>query len=165
MDGILRGITVAVLLVFELASLLFFRLGILMFRYPSIRLGNCRFWGPHEFLVLSQNAMQLLEREDPILAATLREKRAWFWYCPSKLSEVMFRSGVFSVSDGYIDFGEAGLAARLVWANFRFALFQGKVFLPSERGLWVQRKLELKALTKAWLADHKFPEPLVNIFS
>ena len=144
--------------------LAFFRIALLLVGYHSVRIGNCRFWGPPDFITLAEGAMDLIRREDSGLFEMLRNDGGWFWYHPSKLVESGF-TGTFSVTDSYKCFGVQGIAARLVWAHHKLMFFRGVLFLPSERQVMVGRQSQVKTLCRAWLANHQFPEKLIQTFS
>lgn len=150
MTRIIRTLLIAGMYLVDLAYLLIFRVCMLFVRYRSLCIGDCRFWGPKEFISVAQRAMVLIEREDPALFRALRTKRCWFWYHPSRLFEVAALGiGLFSVSRRHTRQEAIGVVSRLVWAHFALVGFKRRVSFSSPR-----YRAEVESLTEHWLAEH-----------
>jgi hypothetical protein len=126
--------------------------------------GRCSFWGNEDFLNLCDQSLNELQGLDPELYGKMMDGQRLYFYSNNKKSEQVPYAGIFSINDGFCDWGTKGIIARLVYAFYLSEVRRDRSFSPRERMLLQESHSQVKVRTREWLAAHDFPVKFGEIF-
>lgn len=139
---------------------LFLLLSFRIIGFRCLQIGNCRFWGPQQFLNECRDASARISELDPEVYDGITRQPFVFWYHKEALSDDRLNR-MFSIPQAYVAWKGLGVIARLVYARF----------LVHTVGIGVYRENEpaqlhnlARSSTAAWLSKHDFPRQLQEPF-
>lgn len=129
--------------------------------YSRMRIGTLTFWGPRDFLQnCTASLRRLQELDSELYSRVTTEQKLVFFYSPKQLVQAYF-VWFFSIDDSYTVWKSDGIIARLVYSA-QLAVSIPRRIVPKS----INRALhsEVRAATRSWLEEHRFPESLVHCF-
>lgn len=130
-------------------------------RYKRLRIEHCTFYGPEDFLAVSQKAMNMLRTADAAIYESVIHDKYTFWYEPE--AYVFFKK-LCSISRSYLAWEEYGVITCVVHGYFvmetayrpKLPRMEPKEFKRIDRDIYYG--------VYSWLEKHQFPIELVNCF-
>lgn len=144
--------------------LAFFFIGMKILGFSRKNWGRCSFWGGEAFLALCAESLGELKALDSDLYEKMTQGQRLYFYSSTKKSEQAAHAGIFSINDGFCNWGAKGIIARLVYAFYLAEDRRDRCFSPRERMLLQESHSRVKAQTRGWLDQHSFPPKFGEIF-